>query len=106
MWLWTKRVLIGLSSLLIVAAIAGATYQWAATRRDLAATPPPGRLVDVGGHKLHLLGPRSGPPSVILETRHGGPDAGRGFARAVLPGFTPGRSYDPPGMGFIDPGPA
>ena len=49
-----KRVLIGLSGLLIIAVLTGATYQWIATRNDLSTTPPPGRLVDVGGHRLHI----------------------------------------------------
>jgi hypothetical protein len=29
--------------------------------------PPPGRLVDVGGRKLHLLASGSGSPTVVLE---------------------------------------
>jgi pimeloyl-ACP methyl ester carboxylesterase len=106
MWLWTKRVLIGLSSLLIVAAIAGATYQWAATRRDLAATPPPGRLVDVGGHRLHIWCTGSGTPSVILETGLGGSSADWGFVQPEVAGFTRVCSYDRAGMGYSDPGPS
>ena len=54
MWRWMKRALVGLCGLVILGALAGAAYQWTATRRDLAANPPPGRLVDVGGHKLHV----------------------------------------------------
>jgi pimeloyl-ACP methyl ester carboxylesterase len=106
MWLWTKRVLIGLSSLLIVAAIAGATYQWAATRSDLAATPPPGRLVDVGGHRLHIWCTGSGTPSVILETGLGGSSADWGFVQPEVAGFTRVCSYDRAGMGYSDPGPS
>jgi hypothetical protein len=48
MWRWTVRILVGLCGLLIVAAASGATYQWLATRKDLASAPPPGRLVDAG----------------------------------------------------------
>jgi pimeloyl-ACP methyl ester carboxylesterase len=106
MWLWTKRVLIGLSSLLVVAALAGATYQWAATRRDLAATPPPGRLVDVGGHRLHIWCTGSGTPSVILETGLGGSSADWGFVQPEVAGFTRVCSYDRAGMGYSDPGPS
>jgi pimeloyl-ACP methyl ester carboxylesterase len=106
MWRWTKRVLIGLSSLLVVAAIAGATYQWAATRRDLAATPAPGRLVDVGGHRLHIWCTGSGTPSVILETGLGGSSADWGFVQPEVAGFTRVCSYDRAGMGYSDPGPS
>ena len=65
---WVKRVLIVVCGLLIVAVLTGATYQWTATRNELRATPPPGRLVDVGGHRLHLWCSGTGAPSVILET--------------------------------------
>jgi hypothetical protein len=51
---WTTRVLVGLCSLIVVTALTGAAYQSVATRRDLAVTPPPGQLVDIGGFRLHL----------------------------------------------------
>jgi hypothetical protein len=63
MWRWAKRILIGLCGLSVVAALTGAAYQWIATRKDLAANPPPGRLVDVGGHKLHIWCTGSGEPT-------------------------------------------
>ena len=59
MWRWTKRTLLGVNIVIIVAASAGAIYEWAATRR-LAATPPPGRLEDIGGHRLHIWSPGRG----------------------------------------------
>ena len=65
---WVKRVLIVVCGLLIVAVLTGATYQWMATRNELCATPPPGRLVDVGGHRLHIWCSGDGIPPVILET--------------------------------------
>ena len=61
MWRWTRRALAGLGGLLAAAAAAGATFEWLATRRDLARQPPPGRLVDVGGHRLHIWCTGSGP---------------------------------------------
>ncbi|HVR69302.1 MAG TPA: hypothetical protein VMT87_00540, partial [Vicinamibacteria bacterium] len=67
MWRWTRRALVGLCGLVIAAAAAGATYQWLATRRDLAGHPPPGRVVDVGGHRLHIWCMGSGSPAVVLE---------------------------------------
>jgi len=106
MWRWTKRVLIGLCSLLIVAAVSGATYQWMATRSDLAATPAPGRLVDVGGHRLHIWCAGSGTPSVILETGLGGSSADWGFVQPEVAAFTQVCSYDRAGMGYSDPGPS
>ena len=49
MWRWTMRVLVGLGGLLVVAALSGATYQWLATRKDLASTPPPDDSSTSGG---------------------------------------------------------
>jgi pimeloyl-ACP methyl ester carboxylesterase len=106
MWRWTRRVFVGVCGLLIVAAISGATYQWVATRNDLAATPPPGRLVDVGGHRLHLWCTGSGAPSVILETGLGGSSADWGLVQPEVAQFTRVCSYDRAGMGYSDPGPS
>ncbi len=84
MWHWTRRILVGLCGLVILGAIAGAAYQWTATRRDLAANPPPGRLVDVGGHRLHVWCTGVGTPSVVLESGLGGAsfDWGMGYSDA------------------------
>ena len=68
MWRWAKRTLVGLCGLVVVAALTGSAYQWIATRNDLAANPPPGRLVDVGGHKLHIWCTGSGEPTVVSHT--------------------------------------
>jgi pimeloyl-ACP methyl ester carboxylesterase len=103
---WIKRTLIWFGGLVVVAAIAGATYQWVATRRDLARTPPPGRLVDVGGHRLHVWCSGSGTPSVILETGLGGSSADWGFVQPQVAKFTRVCSYDRAGMGYSDPGPS
>jgi pimeloyl-ACP methyl ester carboxylesterase len=106
MWRWTKRALIGLGGLLVVTALMGATYQWIATRRDLAASPPPGRLVDVGGHRLHLWCTGSGSPAVILENGLGGSSAAWGYVQPEVARFTQVCSYDHAGMGYSDPGPS
>ena len=72
MWRWTKRALAGVIGLGLIAAL-GAAYQWLATRRDLAATPPPGQLVDIGGYRLHLwcmgAGAAGGRPGVRTRRR-------------------------------------
>ena len=106
MWRWTKRMLVGLLCSFALAASAGAIYQWLATRRELAETPPPGQLVDVGGHRLHLWCTGTGTPTVILETGLGGTSAGWGFVQPVAARFTRVCSYDRAGMGYSDPGPS
>jgi pimeloyl-ACP methyl ester carboxylesterase len=103
---WTITVLVGLCSLIAVTALAGATYQWLATRKDLAVTPPPGHLVDIGGHRLHLWCTGSGAPAVILDTGLGGSSADWGFVQPEVARFTRVCSYDRAGMGYSDPGPS
>jgi pimeloyl-ACP methyl ester carboxylesterase len=106
MWRWTLRMLAGLLSLLVLAATAGATYQGIVTRRELASTPPPGHLVDIGGHRLHLWCTGAGTPAVILESGLGGSSAGWGFVQPEVDRFTRVCSYDRAGMGYSDPGPS
>jgi pimeloyl-ACP methyl ester carboxylesterase len=67
------RFYLHLLALFFIAAIVvlalGALYQAIGTRRDLKRFPPPGRLIDIGGHRLHLLesGPQNGSPTILLE---------------------------------------
>jgi pimeloyl-ACP methyl ester carboxylesterase len=103
---WTLRILIGLSVLILGTALAGATYQSLATRRDLAATPPPGHLVDIGGYRLHLWCTGNGAPAVILDTGLGGSSTGWGLVQPEIARFTRVCSYDRAGMGYSDPGPS
>jgi pimeloyl-ACP methyl ester carboxylesterase len=106
MWRWTTRVLVGLCSLIVVTALTGALYQTVATRKDLAVTPPPGQLVDIGGYRLHLWCTGNGAPAVILDTGLGGSSAGWGFVQPDVARFTRVCSYDRAGMGYSDPGPS
>src|SRR5262245_57252470 len=103
---WTMRVLVGLCGLIVVAALTGATYQWLASRRDLAAVPPPGHLVDIGGYRLHLWCTGDGAPAVILDAGLGGTSTGWGFVQPEVARFTRVCSYDRAGMGYSDPGPS
>ena len=106
MWRWTMRIVVVLGAFLVVAALSGATYQWLATRKELAATPPPGHLVDIGGHRLHLWCTGDGAPAVILDTGLGGSSADWGFVQPDVARFTRVCSYDRAGAGYSDPGPS
>src|SRR3954454_13411972 len=105
-WQWTGRLV----SLACVAALAatltGATYQWRATRRDLAAVPAPGRRVQVEGRTVHIWCSGSGAPTVILETGLGGTTADWGFVQPETARFTRVCSYDRAGVGYSDRGPS
>ena len=105
-WRWTRRIVVALFAVVSLAAVSGATWQWLATRRELADTPPPGRLVDVGGHRLHLWCAGAGAPAVILDHGLGGSSAGWGLVQPEVARFTQVCSYDRAGMGYSDPGPS
>jgi pimeloyl-ACP methyl ester carboxylesterase len=48
------------------AGLASAAYQEAAAARDRRRFPPLGRLVDIGGRKLHLLEAGHGTPTIVV----------------------------------------
>lgn len=66
---WLGRVALGLIATLVLSICAGAIFQVFASARDARNFPPPGRLVDVDGVRLHLKcsGETKGGPTVILE---------------------------------------
>ena len=106
MWRWTRRALVTLIGLTFLAMLAGATYEWFAARRAMAATPPPGRLVDIGGYRLHLWCTGTGSPLVMLESGLGGSAAAWGYVQPDVARFTRVCSYDRAGLGYSDPGPS
>lgn len=65
-----KISFLSLLGLLIISASIGAFYEKNARRKALEAYPPPGKMISVGSHKLHLdcRGTiRSGAPTIVLE---------------------------------------
>src|SRR5882672_4112225 len=46
--------------------LASAAYQAAGESRDRRRQPPPGRLIDVGGHRLHIVCAGQGSPPVVI----------------------------------------
>ena len=89
----------------LIALLLGVLYQAAGTRWDRKHFPSPGRLVDVGGHRLHLLESGTGEPTIVLEA---------GLMSTVLSWSNLQRelaqsyrvvSYDRAGLGWSDPGP-
>ena len=69
------------------------------------ANPPPGVLVDVGPHRLHLHCTGRGSPTVIFESGLGGTSLDWVKVQPEVTGFTRACSYDRAGYGWSDPGP-
>jgi pimeloyl-ACP methyl ester carboxylesterase len=47
-------------------AVVGAIYERVAEASDAKAYPPPGKMVDVGGHRLHINCTGTGSPTVVI----------------------------------------
>jgi len=98
-------MLVGLLILLVVLGIAGATYQAIAIRRDAAAFPPPGQLVDVGGYRLHLYCIGQGSPTVILESGQANSLAVWSWIQPAVAQTTRVCAYDRAGVGWSEDSP-
>jgi pimeloyl-ACP methyl ester carboxylesterase len=85
--------------------VAGYLYQSIAAAKECRTFPPPGKMIDVGGHKLHLLCKGHSDVTVVIEQGAGAPsffwwsvqDRVAEFARVCV--------YDRAGLGWSDPVP-
>jgi pimeloyl-ACP methyl ester carboxylesterase len=91
------------AAVIVTAALSSAAYQEAAAARDRRRFLPPGRLVDVGGRRLHLLGAGEGGPAVVVVPALG--DSGLIWQR-IQSSLAPEVRvclYDRAGIGWSDP---
>ncbi len=99
-----KRTLLTAGAVLVFVILAGATYQGVATALERRQFPHPGRLLDVGGHQLHLHCHGSGSPIVVLEAPAGGMSAAWGWVQTRVGKTTRVCSYDRSGLGWSEAG--
>lgn len=64
---WARRIAIGLGSLAVLVVLSGASIEAVTRWRTVRRYPAPGRLVDIGGRRLHLDCRGAGSPTVVLE---------------------------------------
>jgi pimeloyl-ACP methyl ester carboxylesterase len=91
--------------LIIVLALAGASYEAVAAAGDARRYPMPGQLVDVGGYRLHIQCVGTGSPTVVLDAGLGGSSLDWNLVQSGLASTTRVCAYDRAGMGWSDPGP-
>jgi len=81
------------------------TYQRAGERRDSTLHRPPGKFVDLGTHRLHLLEEGRGSPTIILEAGLMSTNLSWTDIRRKLAESYRVVSYDRAGLGWSDIGP-
>jgi pimeloyl-ACP methyl ester carboxylesterase len=83
----------------------GLVYEAAAEASDARINLPPGQLVDVGGHRLHINCTGAGSPTVVIEAGLGDWSTGWGFVQPEVAKTTRVCTYDRAGLGWSEPGP-
>lgn len=71
----------------------------------MARIPPPGRLIDIGGFRLHLNCTGQGSPTVLLDAALGASSISWSLVQPALARITQVCSYDRAGFGWSDAGP-
>ena len=99
------QLAVALVALLILTALVGVVYQFAESEADIAKHPAPGRLVDVGGYRLHLLCVGQGSPTVIFEAGLADDSLTWSAVQPAIAKTTRTCSYDRAGYGWSDPSP-
>lgn len=99
-----RRTLIIAGVVVICLVLAGATYQGVATALERRQFPHPGRLVDVGGHQLHIQCVGEGSPIVLLEAPAMGLSSAWGWVEPAVADVTRVCSYDRAGLGWSETG--
>jgi pimeloyl-ACP methyl ester carboxylesterase len=102
---WIRRGLVWAIAGLLALAVTGAIYQAIAMEIDQRTYPPPGEMVDVGTHSLHINCVGQGSPTVILEAANLGMSAHWVRVQQQIAQTTRVCAYDRAGLGWSEGGP-
>lgn len=100
---WTIRAVCGAAVLGCAVLATGFAYEKICELREAQRYPAPGKLIDVGGRKLHLLCKGEGTPTVVIETGAGIPSFLWWPVQNDLAKVTRVCTYDRPGLGWSEP---
>lgn len=98
-----RRVVLGLGALALLGAVGLLTAGWRARRELSARFPPPGRLVDIGGRRLHLSCRGEGPVTVVLLAGLNEFSVHWQRVQPALAARARTCAYDRAGLGWSDP---
>jgi len=107
-WRRRKSLWLGLVIFQLTVLAGGLIYQATASANDQRHFPPPGKLIDIGGYRLHLYctGERTvGVPTVVFEGGLGASSVMWAVVQPSVAEHTRACSYDRAGYGWSDPGP-
>src|SRR5262245_32332615 len=91
-----------LAGMLVALVAAGVLYQQIAGRSASRRFPPPGELIDVGGHRLHVACSGSGRPPVLLESGIAASSLSWVGVQPAVARFTRACVYDRAGLAWSD----
>jgi pimeloyl-ACP methyl ester carboxylesterase len=97
-----RRLLYPVITMVALVSIGGG-YETAREAADVTAYPMPGRLIDVGGHSLHLSCAGSRGPTVVLEPGGGEMSSNLGWIAPAVARDTRVCVYDRAGRGWSEP---
>ncbi len=100
-----KYIFVGAIALLLFLIVIGTVYQAIATARDCSKYPPPGKLIDIGGYKLHLDCQGEGEITVVMDYGLGGLSSLWSLVQPEVAKFTQVCTYDRAGYGWSDRSP-
>jgi pimeloyl-ACP methyl ester carboxylesterase len=102
---WFRIIIRSFLILATLLAIAGFLYENISEARDRRFHPMPGRLVDVGGYKIHINCTGQGTPVVILDSGLGDSYVSWSKVQPQIARFTQVCSYDRAGLGYSESSP-
>src|SRR5215471_5727433 len=99
-----RRIFVGLLLTVLLLAVAGFLCENIFEARDRRFNKMEGRLVEVNGHKMHVVCEGEGTPTVILDSGLGDSYVSWRRVQPQIAKFAHVCSYDRAGMGYSEPG--
>lgn len=90
---------------IFVVAIAGAVYQYVATQSDELAFQPVGKMIDIGGYKLHMIDSQVGKVTVVIDSAIGQKTLDWCLVQPEIAKFARVVTYDRAGYAWSDASP-
>lgn len=100
---WFRRIVLGMLAIALTLGLLGMIYENISEARDRRFNPMVGRLVNVGGNKMHIDCSGEGDPTVILDAGLGDAYTSWHKVQPQITKFTRVCSYDRAGLGYSDP---